>query len=105
MSKHTPGPWGPMVGPESVNPWNPTQGAYETEAGGLTIGSASHTEPICRVSGYLHDLEANARLIAAAPDLLAACEHFVWKCENGMARSKESYGQMKAAIDKAKGHE
>lgn len=45
----------------------------------------------------------NAQLIAAAPDLLKACERFVWKCENGYARSRESYGEMKKAIAKAKG--
>lgn len=45
----------------------------------------------------------DARLIIAAPDLLAACEEFVRKCENGEARSTRSYAQMKAAIAKAKG--
>ena len=44
---------------------------------------------------------ANARLIAAAPDLLAACVEFVRKVECGEARSKRSYAQMKAAIKKA----
>lgn len=46
--------------------------------------------------------KANARLISAAPDLLAACEEFVRKCESGEARSKRSYEQMKSAIRKAK---
>lgn len=50
-------------------------------------------------------MDARARAIAAMPQLLAACERFVWKCENGQARSKESYTQMKAAIDKAMGNE
>jgi hypothetical protein len=30
--------------------------------------------------------------------LVKACERFVFKCENGMAKSKESYGQMKEAL-------
>ena len=47
-------------------------------------------------------MEADARLIAAAPDLLAACEEFVRKVEAGEARSKRSYAQMKAAIAKVK---
>tara|TARA_R110002020_G_scaffold408587_1_gene618417 strand:+ start:1007 stop:1306 length:300 start_codon:yes stop_codon:yes gene_type:complete len=43
----------------------------------------------------------NAKLIAAAPELLQACINFVNKCDNGMARSKNSYAEMKAAIEKA----
>lgn len=46
---------------------------------------------------------ANARLIAAAPDLLEACKEFVRKVECGEARSTKSYNQMKAAISKATG--
>ncbi len=45
--------------------------------------------------------EADAKLIAAAPELLRACINFVNKCDNGMARSKNSYAEMKAAIEKA----
>jgi len=45
----------------------------------------------------------DARLIAAAPELLAACQEFVRKVECGEARSRRSYKQMKAAIAKAKG--
>lgn len=41
-------------------------------------------------------------LMAAAPDLLAACEEFVRKCDCGEARSKASYAQMVSAINKAK---
>lgn len=46
---------------------------------------------------------ANARLMAAAPDLLEACIQFVRKVECGKARSKKSYEQMKKAIAKAEG--
>lgn len=42
--------------------------------------------------------EANARLLVAAPKLLAACREFVRKCESGEARSIRSYAQMKEAI-------
>jgi hypothetical protein len=58
-----------------------------------------------RVSTYIRaqekELKANAKLIAAAPDLLEACQRFVDKCDTGRARSVESYSQMKAAIEKA----
>lgn len=47
--------------------------------------------------------DADECLIAAAPDLLAACVEFVRKCECGEARSTRSYAQMKAAIAKAEG--
>jgi hypothetical protein len=47
------------------------------------------------------DLDVNARLIAAAPELLEACKEFVRKVECGQARSKRSYAQMKYAIKKA----
>ena len=46
---------------------------------------------------------ADARLISAAPDLLAACIAFVEKCNAGQARSVASYNQMNAAIAKATG--
>lgn len=45
--------------------------------------------------------EANAKLIAASPDLFAACKEFVRKVEAGGAKSSKSYEQMKAAIKKA----
>lgn len=47
--------------------------------------------------------ERNANIIAAAPELLAACMEFVRKCDVGEARSKRSYAQMKLAINKALG--
>ncbi len=75
MSKHTPGPWGPMasLSDDETIAWTPIQGKLEA-APGLTIGSPHHTEPICRVSGYLQPVVANARLIAAAPEMLEALE-------------------------------
>lgn len=44
---------------------------------------------------------ADARLYAAASDLLSACQEFVRKVDAGEARSTRSYKQMKAAITKA----
>jgi hypothetical protein len=40
-------------------PWT----AFMEAAPGLTIGTTDHTEPFCRVSGYLRDVEANTELL------------------------------------------
>ncbi len=59
---------------------------------------------IITIEGYDEEMEkANAKLIAAAPDLYEACKEFVRKCENGQAKSVRSYAQMKAAIEKVEG--
>jgi hypothetical protein len=94
-AKHTPGPWV----------------CSQMESGGWKIHPADNPGfKICRIENaitYLMDFdeaaEPDARLIAAAPDLLAACQEFVRKVEAGEARSTKSYEQMKAAIAKADG--
>lgn len=60
-AQHTPGPWR----------YNPLIGAIfaETETG---PDAAKKTISIVRVPLNDHEMHANARLIAAAPDLLAA---------------------------------
>jgi hypothetical protein len=60
---------------------------------------------VCEVSGAASNQEhiADANLIAAAPELLAACQEFIRKCECGEARSRRSYAQMKAAVAKVEG--
>ena len=70
--EHTPAKWGIMPdGPQGDGkPW----AAHMEAAAGLTIGCDSNTEPVCRVSGYLMPVKANARLIASAPALLSAME-------------------------------
>ena len=57
--KATEGPWG------RYGTGKPMQGKLEA-APGLSIGSVTHTEPLCRVSGYLLPLEANAEFILHA---------------------------------------
>lgn len=73
---HTLGPWG-LRGDAVCR-----RQAFGEVAPGITIGSPHNTEPICRVSGYCQPLEANASLIASAPDLLAACIHVLGCIEN-----------------------
>ena len=86
-AKHTPGPWD--IDSSRVH--------TSIEADGLHVAMVSYGN----VTMETH--LANARLIAAAPELLEVCEEFVRKCECGEARSQRSYAQMKAAIAKAKG--
>lgn len=99
-ANHTPGPWSirnkEIVGTEDVH----TNGRLISP----TISSRSFSEKVCEIHGDINlpSPAANARLIAAAPDLLAACVEFVRKCECGEAKSSRSYNQMKAAISKAK---
>lgn len=86
---YTKGPWG----------WTHNSGNY-----GHTVFSRDIV--IAKTPEHKDDKDhdenqANAALIAAAPELLEACKEFVRKVECGEARSKRSYAQMKAAIAKA----
>ncbi len=73
MSEHTPGPW--EIGYRGIRPTRPIEG--------YTIGYA----PICIVRGdkRLHGngvREANARVIAAAPELLEALKEIQNNAKN-----------------------
>ena len=90
-SKHTPGPWGCSPDGAEIYP---------------TAGKKSGVE-LCRVVGPWnesswydeHEALANARLITAAPKLLAACKWVLSEC--GMAARLEEF--IRYAIDKAEG--
>ena len=56
---------------------------------------------ICTINLDTAEVRANAKLIAASPDLLKACIEFLKKCDNGTARSVKSYKQMSYAVKKA----
>jgi len=86
-TKHTPGPWMES----SFEVWSPLNG----KRFGKVVAN------LRRAEAPDDEARANALLIAAAPDLLAACVEFVRKLEAGEAKSKRSYEQMKAAISKA----
>lgn len=99
MDEHTPGPWvlcrcdghdGSAVATIEPKP--------ETMEG-PNHWAVAHTNTL------RNEWQANARLIAAAPDLLAACRAFVAKVDRGEARSVNTYAQMVAAIAKATGAE
>ena len=89
MSKHTPGPW---------------MAYWEYEGGPLLVGAGTN----CSVASMFHppgggQLE-NARLIAAAPDLLSALNAML--THMGMDEdewNKPTFDQARAAIAKATG--
>lgn len=96
MSKHTPGPW-------TVNAYN------EIESGAVRICSVDIEETNAGLNGG--EGQANARLIAAAPDLLeelrAVEQHlhaYVEAIEEGggsASKSSERLASVRAAIAKA----
>src|SRR3546814_17259688 len=67
---HTPGPWKAVTDPFRFNTLSTVVGGGHAEKG---LQSAMRAM-IVEVGGYAHwqEQEANARLIAAAPDMLAA---------------------------------
>lgn len=113
---HTPGPW-------SLSRWGLT--GYEIQGGGrqiAVVNKAGETErerlakrrrepgddwpPVTLVTQ--EEAAADARLMVAAPDLLAACEEAAAFLENMLrGRSQDSalYRRMRAAIAKAKGEQ
>jgi len=91
QEKHTPGPW--KVGGTRIT-------VYTQD--GLTIATAKRYDGL--------DAEANAQLIAAAPELLKACKSVIqWYEDSGNTDpaigSVELWSQCKKAIAKAEGGE
>lgn len=93
MPKHTPGPWRATA--DGYQIIDPTGIHVLGETFWDDLGVSLDRDEAQAMA------DANAKLMAAAPDLLAACQEFVRKVECGEARSKRSYAQMKAAIEKA----
>jgi len=91
MTKHTPGPWRVTAAP--LNPGVSTRW--------IEVYSVDPEDDVAQATGgNLKTAQANARLIAAAPDLLAALEDILEGNRNGwIARVARE------AIAKAKGGE
>ncbi|MDW9762182.1 hypothetical protein GOB02_21835 [Sinorhizobium meliloti] len=103
MSKHTPGPWATRQ--QFANRWLIEKDQGSNEAGEKLIPlclAAVHTT-ILEVGCGERDTEANAHLIAAAPDLLAALKEFVHPHQSGRLTERERNGMALAAIAKAEG--
>ena len=91
MTEHTPGPWrvDPAFFPEQPKVY-PDNGS----------GDFAH---ICRVNAGPDGYQANARVIAAAPDLLAALEDIEqWDRNSYNSLPNEFRQAMRAAIAKAR---
>jgi hypothetical protein len=93
MNLHSPGPW---------------DTDSDQDSGDWIVRDATG----CRVATGIHFLvaqhDANARLIAAAPDLLAACKRglddlvqFIELAGTGNPETYEAVAQLRAAINKA----
>ena len=99
MSKHTPGPWigaGPSFGDPLPRYTTEIVTEREDEDGAATS--------ICELPFHHHDdeNEANARLIAAAPDLLEALQDMV---SDHASLSDATLAFARAAIAKATGEQ
>ena len=97
MSEHTKGPW--TVDEEG----------WEDEGlciygGGVPMSSGEHAVAfVVNYGGTVEAAEANARLIAAAPELLEACRDAAIRLEVGNFPNNPTYRQLAAAIAKAEG--
>ncbi len=87
-TQHTPGPWG-------NNKWNCQE--HQISANGGTIALVSHSRSLVPEN----EADANARLIAAAPDLLEALKYL----DGELKRRGFDFGRLKIkeAITKAEG--
>lgn len=94
MSKHTPGPW--EVG-------------YDGPSNPVIIGGVNKLRIVALTSTLWPregDEEANAHLIAAAPELFAALDAVINGVGDGFGRiSPEEHDQALAALAKARGEE
>lgn len=90
MSNHTPGPWHVTAMHKGIRPSFHSPG----ENGGVAI---------CEMYSSGRDVVANARLIAAAPDLLEALEGMVSDFDGCYADGEPAMIKARAAIAKARG--
>ncbi len=105
MSKHTPGPWSTSsVGIGDDLSW-PIRRVRHDQRGNRIISwiaDAHGTQGMDEA-----ERAANARLIAAAPDLLEALEELYWLATDSerMGVHMHEYDRAQAAIAKAKGED
>ena len=88
QSEHTPGPWRPAI----------NLGAILGPSHGEGPGPVYANHFIAWMEKEETGWEANACLIAAAPELLAACEDYLY----GRKDASECESQMRSAVEKAR---
>ncbi len=97
--KHTPGP---------CEPWGDNKTLIAKDDGKMMVGEAFHTHSVQEWSRTLGEAQANARLWAAAPDMLEALEltvnHWTSQFEKNGHMAPEWVKKARAAIEKAKGN-
>ena len=112
MNKHTPGPWTAqrsgrnerMLGKKNWNPDDPHQCALAVYARSKVCTLADEYGTDAEERAMRAEQEANAHLIAAAPDLLAALREYLERHEASCEPSGlPEYEQARAAIAKAEG--
>ena len=96
MPKHTRGPWTCRPNPDKADPYH----AFWIDGAPTTDGNGG--APVCEVRGVGDVTEANADLVAAAPDLLAALAGLVGGCgQEGDLFAPGAHAAARAAVDKA----
>jgi hypothetical protein len=98
MNKHTPGPW-------QLARFNPERATVEVETVARGDELPDQGYFIALVGSYAAEPGPDARLIAAAPDLLAACEELLATHTPGACGSRtwNAREAASAATRKAKG--
>ena len=100
QAKHTPAPW-------AQERRRGLDGQYRTQVFPAddpdNAIATVHWHSVPTEKGHTTDREANARLIAAAPDMLEALQEFCRRVEAGEIRSKRTYAAFKALIARATG--
>lgn len=104
-TKHTPGPW--IYEPESQDYRNAPYMVWTSKGPGY--GTIAETNPTGLLPTSPDEQAANARLIAAAPDLLAACQEALTAIDEAyqatghvkIAKTSKQRLRIEAAIAKA----
>jgi hypothetical protein len=100
--KHTPGPWAAKKGVG----WYVVRIAHSQDDNFAIAVGSNKTSLVDAPTGDDAEAEANARLIAAAPDLLEALEMLSWLeqfCDDGDDDLEGARTAARAAIAKARG--